>query len=104
MKRQLIVTVFAAFLLAGCAHTPRAGEVVMVANTTEAHITLPATGVAVGDKVHIYRDDYKSARARRYIKRLIGEGTVTRLLGDRYAAVEVPAGVEFRERDYAERP
>jgi hypothetical protein len=30
-------------------------------------------------------------------KRPIGEGTVIRLMGDKYAALEVPASVRFRE-------
>lgn len=104
MNKSLVPTVLVLALLMaqGCASTPRAGEIVMQASVTEAHLTLPAGGVAVGDKVVIYRNLH-TGRHGKVEKHLIGEGTVTRLMGDTYAAVEVPAGVEFRVGDYAER-
>jgi hypothetical protein len=106
MKKTLIRAGLAIALtttVGGCAQTPRPGEVVMKASTTEAHITLPAANVTVGDKVTIYRDVHTGGRHGRIEQRLIGEGTVTRLMGEKYAVVEVPAGVEFQQGDYAER-
>lgn len=75
----------------------------MKAADTEAHVLLSAREVAVGDKVCIYRDVSLGGRRPSTEKKLIGEGTVTRLMGNKYASVEVPAGVDFHEGDYAER-
>lgn len=83
----------------------------MKASATEAHVALPARNVSPGDKVSIYRDVGTQSGINRDVapktsrieKRLIGEGTVTRLMGNEYAVVEVLDGVEFREHDYVER-
>ena len=88
--------------IGGCAQTPRPGEVVMKASATEAHVALTARDVAVGDKVGIYRDLH-TGRHGKIEKHFVGDGTVTRLMGEKYAVVEVPAGVEFQQGDYAER-
>ena len=105
MYKPLAATalVLALLVAGGCAHSPRAGEIVMLASTTEAHLTLPAGGVSLGDKVLIYRNIHSSTRNTTFRKQMMGEGTVIRLMGDKYAAVEVPAGVIFRIGDYAER-
>lgn len=105
MFKPLAVGVAALVLLSGwgCASAPRAGEVVMEASATEAHVTLPAGGVAAGQRVRIYRDVSTGGKAAHTRKTLIGEGTVIRLMGDKYAAIEVAPGVQYRMGDYAER-
>ena len=99
--RSLLVVLGLATITACAA---RQGAVVMKVSDTEAHVSLVAPTVTVGSRVQLSRDVCVSAYGKRYPchKHAIAFGTITELLGTRYARVTLPAGTHYEEGDLAE--
>lgn len=66
----------------------------------ETHISLGSPYVIAGDKVAIHRQVCEqAARNQRCADRIVAEGSVTKVLSDKYSVARFPSGVDVREGD-----
>jgi hypothetical protein len=91
-------------LATGCTSVHR-GVVAMKIDDTTAHVCMNRDEVAVGDTVQLYRNVCtRRGGSTRCEKKALATGTVTEILNDHYSVVTLPAGTEFKEGDFVERP
>lgn len=110
---SLVVALFSASLLAGCAHSTMRGSVAMKANDGEAHVCMGDKEVKAGDRVALFKNVCTGARSGGRIgdsaaptsctKKKLGEGTVERALNEHYSVVKVDPGVQFEEGTVVEK-
>lgn len=106
MGRNAFLHAAVLLMLAGCS-AERAGSVVMKISTSVAHVELPPSSVRVGDRVALIESYCPGKMTRRTRKPMsdkcrkvvIGTGSVTEILNDRYSVAEFPNGPEFEEGD-----
>ncbi|MFO0842274.1 MAG: hypothetical protein U0797_07720 [Gemmataceae bacterium] len=85
------------------------GVVAMKISDTAAHVCLNKDEVAVGDVVRLYRNVCRNTPRSNLLpwnceKRALATCVVTEVLNEHYSVVTLPAGTEFKEGDFVERP
>lgn len=104
--KMLITIITLAVLTSGCAHNFMRGTVAMKTDKRTAHVCLGNNDVKVGDKVDFYsnrcldisgvgRDE--GGDNRQCEMKVLGTGTVTRLLNSHYSEVKTDGSFKFRE-------
>ncbi|MBS1985395.1 MAG: hypothetical protein JST16_14615 [Bdellovibrionales bacterium] len=112
MKAQL-ATITTLLFLGACATTPnvRRATVAMKVSDTDAHVSMGAGEVSVGDHVQLYRNvcsqKHSGSRGNGVIevckKQNIGHGEIIQLINESYSVIRVPAEIEFKEGDLVEK-
>lgn len=110
MKSKWFVMIITGILATGCTTVHR-GVVAMKISDTVAHVCLNKGEVSVGDTVKMYSnvckqnlDDTSGAGENSYCeKRLMGNGTVTKILNEHYSVVTLLNGTDFKEGDFVEK-
>jgi hypothetical protein len=97
--KHLALAVALALLSPACSrHALMRDQIVMKVSATEAHVCLRPGSFAVGDRVRVFELACVPGAVERGVecqRRPIGEGRVTRVLNEHYAAVEL--AVPFEE-------
>jgi len=106
MKKKIILTLTATFILGGCASTMHRGIVAMKVDSRLAHVGINKTEVSVGDHVELYgnqciRAGKDGERSCKKVEK--GHGQVAEILGDNYVSVKFDEGVSFQEGDFIEK-
>lgn len=101
--------IFNVGLISGCAHGLHSrGSVAVKHSDTEADVCLGEKDVKAGDKVALYRNHCKrrggGPMSRTVCTKVqIGEGQITKVLGEHYSSMSVPAGIPFDDGTLVEK-
>ena len=101
--KTILITLAIGFLLTSCAHNFMRGTVAMKADEYTAHICLGKNDVKVGDKLDFYTNKCRGVAGRKSgdsghcIMKILGPGTVTKLLNDHCSEVQTDGSFRFRE-------
>ena len=101
--KKLIVTVVLGLFITGCAHKFMRGTVAMKTQADTAHICLGDNDVKVGDKLDFYTNEcsgvggVEADGVRECEMKVLGTGTVTKLLNSHYSEVKTDGGFKFSE-------
>jgi hypothetical protein len=116
VSRRLVASLtLSLFLLiaAGCVSTTKQGLIVMKVDARTAHVSLQSGSVAEGDTVSLIESrcpagprgvTTRKPKSDKCRKVVVGQGTVRKVLNDRYAVAEFPAGLGFEEGDAVHAP
>ena len=107
MKTILMVTTLA-ILLTSCAHNFMRGTVAMKTDKKTAHVCLGNNDVKLGDKIDFYsnqctgytdggRRDERGGDTRECKMKILGTGTVTKLLNNHYSEVKTDGSFKLSE-------
>jgi hypothetical protein len=102
MKSLLILS--SVFLFTSCAHKMMRGTVAMKTDNKTAHVCLGNNDVEIGDKLDFYTNSCKgsagakdNADTRECKLKVLGTGTVTKLLNSHYSEVTTEDEFAFNE-------
>lgn len=106
MKPILMMTTLV-FLLSSCAHNFMRGTVAMKTDSKTAHVCLGNNDVKLGDKLDFYKNyctgyagggrDEAGGDVRECEMKILGTGTVTKLLNSHYSEVKTDGSFKLAE-------
>ena len=101
--KKLLILLLGAIFLTSCAHKMMRGTVAMKTDNKTAHVCLGENDVKVGDSVEFYQnvcagiggiDDAGDSTCE---LKILGNGTVKKILNNHYSEVETNGSFKFRE-------
>ncbi|MBK24592.1 MAG: hypothetical protein CME70_11410 [Halobacteriovorax sp.] len=104
--KSLIAITLAVLILNGCAHSFMRGTVAMKMDKKTAHVCLGNNDVKVGDKIDFFHNLCSGANAggkeeagdvRSCEMKILGTGTVTKLLNAHYSEVKTDSNFKLTE-------
>lgn len=100
-KRILIITFL--LLMVNFAQAAKPGTITLKINPALVQVNLGEGDVAVGDRVVIYKKICSGGRTQTCKKKRVGEGSVARVLNEKYSEIKLDAGVHASEGFLIER-